>query len=136
MNFSHILFSFNGRINRGKFWLGVLLPSAALVIFAIVVSLVLGPLVIEVPAVGGKPATTLINFKSAVPVGIAYLGLLWTSLAVGVKRFHDRGKSGWWVLIVLVPVIGGLWYLIELGILEGNKGPNTYGPDPLEGRRG
>ena len=55
----------------------------------------------------------------------------WISIAVAVKRYHDRNKSGWWVLIVLVPVIGGLWYLIECGFLRGTAGPNDYGPDPL-----
>jgi uncharacterized membrane protein YhaH (DUF805 family) len=53
------------------------------------------------------------------------------SIAVAVKRYHDRNKSGWWVLIVFVPVIGGLWYLIECGFLRGTPGPNNYGPDPL-----
>ncbi len=48
-----------------------------------------------------------------------------------MKRYHDRNKSGWWVLIVFVPVIGGLWYLIECGFLRGTPGPNNYGPDPL-----
>ena len=56
---------------------------------------------------------------------------LWISLAVAVKRYHDRNKSGWWVLIALVPVIGGIWYLIEAGFLAGTPGPNDYGPDPL-----
>ena len=55
----------------------------------------------------------------------------WIHIAVAVKRYHDRNKSGWWVLIVFLPVIGGLWYLIECGFLRGTPGPNTYGPDPL-----
>jgi uncharacterized membrane protein YhaH (DUF805 family) len=56
----------------------------------------------------------------------------WNSLAVAVKRYHDRDKSGWWVLIIFVPVIGGLWYLIECGFLRGSEGHNNYGRDPLE----
>ncbi|TGR16409.1 DUF805 domain-containing protein, partial [Mesorhizobium sp. M8A.F.Ca.ET.197.01.1.1] len=47
------------------------------------------------------------------------------------KRWHDRNKSGWWTLIGLIPIIGGIWLLIELGILEGTRGANQYGPDPL-----
>jgi uncharacterized membrane protein YhaH (DUF805 family) len=53
------------------------------------------------------------------------------SINLGIKRFHDLGKTGWWVLIGFVPIIGGLWYLIEAGFLPGAKGPNQYGPDPL-----
>jgi len=48
-----------------------------------------------------------------------------------VKRYHDRDKSGWWVLIIFLPVIGALWYLIECGFLRGTDGNNAYGPDPL-----
>jgi uncharacterized membrane protein YhaH (DUF805 family) len=55
----------------------------------------------------------------------------WISLAIGVKRWHDRNKTGWWMLINFVPVIGPFWYLIECGFLKGTSGPNTYGPDPL-----
>jgi uncharacterized membrane protein YhaH (DUF805 family) len=55
----------------------------------------------------------------------------WITIAVGIKRFHARNKSGVWVLIIFVPVIGGLWYLIECGFLRGTPGPNNYGPDPL-----
>ena len=45
------------------------------------------------------------------------------SINLGIKRFHDLGKTGWWVLIGFVPIIGGLWYLIEAGFLPGAKGP-------------
>jgi uncharacterized membrane protein YhaH (DUF805 family) len=69
--------------------------------------------------------------KGGLPVGIAALILLYPSLALYAKRWHDRGKSGWWTLIGLIPVIGGIWILIELGILRGTNGPNQYGPDPL-----
>ena len=55
----------------------------------------------------------------------------WISLAIAIKRFHDRDKVGWWVLITLVPVIGPIWYLIECGFLRGTTGPNKYGSDPL-----
>ena len=55
----------------------------------------------------------------------------WISIAVGIKRFHDRNKSGVWILIIFVPLIGSLWYLIECGFLKGTTGPNNYGPDPL-----
>jgi hypothetical protein len=46
------------------------------------------------------------------------------------KRYHDRDKSAWWILICLLPIIGGIWQLIELGCLRGTEGSNDYGPDP------
>jgi uncharacterized membrane protein YhaH (DUF805 family) len=53
--------------------------------------------------------------------------LLWISLAITVKRFHDRDKSGWWALINLLPVIGQIWILIECGFLKGTEEDNRYG---------
>ncbi|WP_249138314.1 DUF805 domain-containing protein [Phenylobacterium montanum] len=51
------------------------------------------------------------------------------SLAVAVRRLHDSGKSGAWILVALVPVIGGL-VLLVLYLLDGTPGDNQYGPDP------
>jgi uncharacterized membrane protein YhaH (DUF805 family) len=56
---------------------------------------------------------------------------LWIGLVLSVKRWHDRNKSGWWVLVNLVPVVGWLWQLIECGFLRGTTGPNRFGQDPL-----
>jgi uncharacterized membrane protein YhaH (DUF805 family) len=60
---------------------------------------------------------------------VVNLLLTWPALAVSVKRWHDRDKSGWWVLINLVPLIGMVWTLIENGLLPGTPGPNPYGED-------
>jgi uncharacterized membrane protein YhaH (DUF805 family) len=53
-------------------------------------------------------------------------------LALQVKRWHDRSKSGWWVLINLVPAIGPIWSFVEAGCLRGTEGGNEYGGDPTE----
>ena len=50
-------------------------------------------------------------------------------LAVGIRRLHDVGKSGWFYLIIFIPIIGIIWLLI-LFFTEGTQGPNQYGPDP------
>ncbi|MGQ0485996.1 MAG: DUF805 domain-containing protein [Hyphomicrobiales bacterium] len=68
-----------------------------------------------------------------IPLIILVVVFLWPTLAIYAKRWHDRGKSGWWMLIILIPLIGPIWVLIELGFLRGTKGPNHYGPDPLAG---
>lgn len=51
------------------------------------------------------------------------------NLAVSVRRLHDQDKSGWMILVGLIPLIGGIWLLI-LYLTEGTRGPNQYGPDP------
>lgn len=119
-NLKPLLFSFDGRINRAKYWTGVVV-IIAIEIVALVISTVLGFVL------GNNIVTTIVGILAL----IVCVVMIWPSIALGVKRFHDRNKSGWWVLIALVPVIGGLWYLIECGFLEGTKGPNQFGPDPL-----
>jgi len=51
--------------------------------------------------------------------------------ALSVKRWQDRNKSGLWIFISFIPVIGPIWMLVENGFLRGTSGNNKYGPDPL-----
>jgi uncharacterized membrane protein YhaH (DUF805 family) len=105
-----ILFSFRGRIPRKTYWLyGVL----GLIGFSFVTGALLG--------IAGVPE----GIASALPS----LLILWPSFAVSIKRWHDRDKAGWWVLINFVPVIGFLWALVENGFLRGTAGPNRFGDD-------
>jgi uncharacterized membrane protein YhaH (DUF805 family) len=61
--------------------------------------------------------------------GITVLALLLPNLAVGIRRLHDTGRSGWWILIGVIPIIGWLvllfWY-----VSKGTDGDNRFGPDP------
>lgn len=113
-----LFFSLNGRIGRGKWWLGFLVLFIAQIIFsAIMVS------------------AGLIS-PDGFGVGLFYLIFavifLWPSICLHGKRFHDRDKSAWWVLVSLIPLIGALWILIECGFLVGTRGENRFGPDPIE----
>lgn len=62
-------------------------------------------------------------------LGLYALATFIPNLAVTVRRLHDQDKSGWWILIGLVPLIGGIWLLI-LYFIDGTPGPNRFGPDP------
>ena len=115
MDWKYLLTSFDGRINRGKFWAGVGVLFAV-GILANLIDLSLG--------------TTGENGFGIVG-GLASLASIYPALAIYAKRWHDREKSGWWTLILFVPVIGFFWVLIELGMLSGTRGPNQYGSDPL-----
>jgi uncharacterized membrane protein YhaH (DUF805 family) len=59
------------------------------------------------------------------------LGLLIPSIAVGVRRLHDTGRSGWWLLIGFIPLIGMI-VLIVFFVLDSQPGTNAYGPNPKE----
>ncbi|QDZ01201.1 DUF805 domain-containing protein [Nitratireductor mangrovi] len=115
MDWKYLLTSFEGRINRAKFWAGVgVLFVAGLIATGLDIML------------GTQSANGFGIFS-----GIMTLISIYLACALYAKRWHDRNKSGWWTLIALVPLIGFFWILIELGILEGDKGDNQYGPDPL-----
>jgi uncharacterized membrane protein YhaH (DUF805 family) len=113
MNWKQLLLSYDGRISRQPYWLGTL----ALVVVAVAVGVVLTLL-------SGEESGQLSSF-------VAQLAILYPALCLSMKRWHDRNKSGWWVLINLIPIIGGLWTLVECGFLRGTVGSNDYGPDPL-----
>ena len=115
MDWKYLLTSFDGRINRAKFWAGVGVLFAA-GILANLIDLTLGTM--SDSGFGG--VSSIVSLISIYP-----------ALAIYTKRWHDRDKSGWWTLIIFVPVIGFIWILVELGILEGTRGPNRFGPDPL-----
>jgi uncharacterized membrane protein YhaH (DUF805 family) len=55
------------------------------------------------------------------------------SLSLSVRRWHDHNKSGWWVLINLIPILGWIYSLVMLGFMPGDQGHNNYGPPPEEG---
>ena len=106
-----VLFSFRGRVPRKAYWLyGVLGP----VLMSVILQLLLG-----IVGMAERPADVAIS-----------LLLIWPCTAVAVKRWHDRDKSGWWVLINLIPLVGVIWSQVENGFLRGSVGPNRFGADP------
>jgi len=104
-----IFFSFEGRVGRKTWWLyGVL---------AILGLSLIGTALLRIAGVSERSAEVAVNAL-----------LLWPALAVSIKRWHDRDKSAWWVLVSLVPLIGWIWVLVENGLLRGTNGDNRYGP--------
>ncbi len=120
-----LLFGFQGRINRAKFWLASI---AVTVIYGIVTSFLFAG-----AAGSSDPTEALasVGTLGGLVALVLFIAMVWISFALAVKRWHDRNKSGWWILIVFVPVIGSLWYFIECGLLKGTSGANRYGADPL-----
>ena len=126
MSIGALLWSWEGRIGRGRFWLGVLLVILMSIAFGIIGS------VLGIPIDTGRGLVAEeIGAAGALYLLAAFLAVAYAQLAVYAKRFHDRGKSAWWVLIAFVPLIGFFWILIELGMLPGDPGPNAYGPPEL-----
>ena len=150
--------SFNGRINRAKYWLAsiilvVVFIALLLIGTVFVVGIFRGEFTYRVWLSADDPLVFLMNF-------VLKLLVLYPWAALTVKRLHDRNRSGYFAAFILVPsiilaitdilgitgsetfnwidgVLGGLllvvtiWFFIELGCLRGTVGKNQYGADPL-----
>ncbi|HVH79780.1 MAG TPA: DUF805 domain-containing protein [Stellaceae bacterium] len=112
-SWSEFLLSAQGRVSRSQFWLRWVVPY---LVVTIVLFLIVGLIFDQITA--------------AIIMGIYYLAALWPTICIYIKRAHDRGRSGAFVLLFLVPVLN-LWPLVELLFLPGTSGSNTYGSDPL-----
>ena len=105
---------FSGRSRRMEYWYFVL--------FNIIVSIVLGTIDALLGTLGSGMGVGLLS-------GIYGLAILIPSLAVTVRRLHDIDRSGWWIFINLIPLIGAI-VLLVFAVSEGTPGNNRYGPNP------
>jgi uncharacterized membrane protein YhaH (DUF805 family) len=142
MNWGQLFFKFDGRVNRARFWIAALVLAAINVVLAIV----------------GYLTDQSVVFQAV--NGMLNIVILIASIAVGIKRLHDRNKSGWYLLLfyfipgvlaaagvlvgefvedstIIATVLTFLavaltvWAFVELGCLRGTVGVNPYGPDPV-----
>ena len=113
MDYKNLLLSFEGRVGRQTYWMSYL----AFIVIAMVLGFV----------------SALLGQAGAILLMLFLVAIIWPALAIQAKRWHDRDKSAWWILIGLIPVIGPLWALVENGFLRGTEGNNRFGADPLAG---
>lgn len=114
---------FSGRASRQEFWMFVLFNLLFAMAWAFVAGLLTG-------LFGGSfdhDSDRLIFMYKL--IAIYYAVTTVPAMAVGVRRLHDTGRSGWWMLIGLVPLVGGIW-LIVLMCSDDNPGDNRYGSPP------
>lgn len=127
--------SFEGRINRQKWWLGLIVLVIAEWVIMFIITMFFGasmPAEVD-PNAMGYSASYQLGAVGTIILLIILIPFIWAGLALSAKRWHDRGKSAWWILIGLIPLVGAIWTLVENGFLKGTEGPNQYGPDPLAG---
>ncbi len=103
--------TFSGRAQRSEYWYFFLFMVLANIVASVLDSVIFGDI----------PVLYL----------IATLALLVPSIAAGVRRLHDTDKSGWWLLLGLIPFVGAI-VLIVFFCQRGTVGPNQFGPDPLQ----
>lgn len=104
--------NFKGRDTRKQYWMFVL--------FNIIISFVIGFV-----------AGLILGDAASIVTSIYSLAILLPSLAISIRRMHDIGKSGWWILVSLIPIVGCIWYIV-LACKPSQEGSNQYGDMPVE----
>ena len=106
-----IFLSIRGRVSRRTFWLYGVLALLGLGL--------LGHALLGIAGVEQGSIEVIVN-----------LLLVWPAIAVSAKRWQDRDRAPWWVLVSLIPVVGWLWALIDNGFVKGTPGTNRFGEPP------
>lgn len=117
---------FSGRSRRREYWMFVLFY---VLVFA-VLNAVFGTNEVTRTPTGFGYGSRLVGGGGIIGALFA-LGSLIPALAVGVRRLHDQDRSGWLMLLALIPILGG-FALFVLMCLDGTRGPNRFGPDPKD----
>ena len=99
---------FGGRARRAEYWYFLLFNLIVVIVLSIIDA-----------AAGTNPLLS----------GIYTLAVLLPSIGVAIRRLHDTGRSGWWILIALVPLVGAI-VLLVFYVQDSSAGVNEYGPNP------
>lgn len=149
MDFGYLYTSFEGRINRKPYWIGLIVLVIIMMVIVFGASFLLIGSIVEP------------TFQTRLVTFVLQLLFLYPSTALMVKRLHDRNRPSYWAAFILVPMVlksltdlvgmtgdplnqnaldyllniivfvVSIWFFVELGCLRGTVGSNQYGPDPL-----
>lgn len=132
---------FSGRSRRMEYWMFILLTIIVGVVlagpsyFSIVSAAMTDPAALDTDPFGGLG---ILGMGSLGLFGLFYLAILIPSIAVTVRRLHDRDMSGWWylgfIVASIIPFVGfiaSIAFIVVLA-LPGTDGPNRFGPDPMD----
>lgn len=108
--------NFNGRARRTEYWMFTLFQ----IIFFVVAAVLDNVLGLAFEGIGYGPLYFLYALATLIP-----------GLAVAVRRLHDTGKSGWMILVALIPIVGSIWLIVLLAT-DSTPGENEYGPNPKQ----
>lgn len=120
---------FSGRSRRKEYWMFVLLIFIIYVIAMILDTMLGFGTTTRYADVSETGAAVGFNSSGGIITLLAMLALFIPSLAVAIRRLHDTDRSGWWILIGLIPLVGAI-VLLVFYCTDGTRGPNRFGPDP------
>ncbi len=110
--------TFSGRARRKEYWWFALFTTMLSGVLAAVDTMMIG-------------AEKFIEYGTGPLLGMASLALIVPTLAVAARRLHDRDKSGWWLLLGLIPFVGAIILFVWF-VQRGTIGANRYGADPVD----
>jgi len=121
-------FDFAGRSRRMEYWMFQLF--IVLVYAALMVAILMSGGGVEVGEAEAAPGPLVLMIF--VVASIWAIATVIPTFALTIRRLHDTNRSGFWILIGFVPIVGGL-VLLYFMLIEGTRGPNLFGVDPKEG---
>ena len=107
--------NFQGRARRKAYWMFALFNIIAIIVLGVIEGAI---------GLSGQSGYGILT-------GLYSLAIILPGLAVAVRRLHDTGRSGWWILIGLVPLVGPIVLLVFF-VQDSQPGSNQYGPNPKE----
>ncbi|MEA3419994.1 MAG: DUF805 domain-containing protein [Campylobacterota bacterium] len=125
---------FSGRASRSEFWYFILFYFIISILFSVLDTVLGTNYTYEVAAntlvtAGGEMASATVTQTIGYLSSLFGLLMFIPSIAISIRRLHDIGKSGWWLLISLIPIIG-FFVLIYFYVQDSQPGENEYGPNP------
>ncbi len=117
VGFKEEFFRYDNRLNRKRF----IIRHAKLWLISFIIGIAAGFILSFLDA---QDSIRLVGTIVSLPFSIA-------GIMVNIRRLHDIGKSGWWLLLVFIPFVN-LLFVLALFLIKGTDGPNQFGPDPLE----
>ncbi len=112
------IFWSNGRNGRARYWLTAAIELIVLVVYCI--------------SIFSNEKTTFANNLFSFPSLCMIGAVTWVSVVNRIHRYHDLDKSGFWIFVAVIPIIGPTWQFVELGFRRGTDGGNTYGFGPYD----
>ena len=111
---------FQGRARRKEFWMYTLF-NVVFATVAVILDIVLGT--------GFASVGVDVGYGYGLIYLLFVIGIFVPTLAMYVRRLHDVGKSGWFLLVILIPLAGAIWFLVPM-CTDSQPGTNQYGPNP------
>lgn len=123
---------FSGRASRKEYWMFTLF-NIIFIVVAMILTFIIGSIGygLSAPSSGSSVVASAISSIILIVTAIYLLAIILPGLSVSIRRLHDTGKSGWMILVSLIPIAGAIWLLVFM-VADSQQGTNKWGENPKE----